>query len=86
MPSVTPLPGILGPDGQLTQQERQRRISLGLCLCCSQTGHLARACPKQAQRAPGSFEAHAATVDVDSSLPVVPKNKLVVMHLGELTA
>ena len=56
-PSVTPLPGILGPDSWLTQQERQCRMSLGLCLRCGQMGHLARACPKQAQRAPGSFEA-----------------------------
>jgi len=48
--------------------------------------HLARACSKQAQRAPGSFEACAVIVDVDSSLPVVPKNELVVVPSGELTA
>ena len=85
MPSVTPLPSILGPDGRLTQQERQRRMSLGLCLYYGQTGHLARACPKQAQRAPGSFEACAAIVDVDLSLPVAPKNELVVVPPGKPT-
>jgi len=84
--SVTPFPSILGPDGQLTQQERQRCMSLGLYLRCGQTGHLVRTCPKQAQRAPGLFEARVAIVDVNSSLPMVPKNELMVVPPGELTA
>ena len=45
-------PGILGPNGHLTAVERNRRLSLGLCLCCGQSGHLARLCPKQASRNP----------------------------------
>jgi len=86
MPPTTPLASILGPDGQLTQLERQHRMSLGLCLHCGQTGHLARACPKQLQRNPGTIEAHTALVNAGSSLMESPKNESVVVLPGEPTA
>jgi hypothetical protein len=33
------------PRGPLTPAERERRISLGLCLYCGGSGHVAKACP-----------------------------------------
>jgi len=48
---------ILGPDGRLTIEERTCRMNLGLCLRCSQSGHLARLCPKQAGRGTGPMGA-----------------------------
>ncbi|KAI0997772.1 hypothetical protein K3495_g10415 [Podosphaera aphanis] len=37
---------ILGPDGRLTPQERQRRFDLQLCVRCGKLGHRAATCPK----------------------------------------
>ncbi|KAI0996629.1 hypothetical protein K3495_g11554 [Podosphaera aphanis] len=37
---------ILGPDGRLTPQERQRRFDLQLCIRCGKPGHQAATCPK----------------------------------------
>ncbi|KAI0993685.1 hypothetical protein K3495_g14499 [Podosphaera aphanis] len=37
---------ILGPDGRLTPQERQRRFDLKLCVRCGKPGHRAATCPK----------------------------------------
>jgi len=39
---------ILDPDGRLMPIEHQHHISLGLCMRCGQSSHLARSCPKQA--------------------------------------
>jgi len=41
----SPSSNILGADGWLTPVERQCHMNLGLCLHCSQSGHLARTCP-----------------------------------------
>ena len=37
---------ILGEDGKLTSQERQRRFDYNLCLYCGSSGHMIRHCPK----------------------------------------
>ena len=37
---------ILGEDGKLTSQERQRRFDYNLCLYCGKSGHMIRHCPK----------------------------------------
>ena len=47
---------ILGPDGCLTQVERQYCMSMGLCMHCGQTSHLTRACPRQSLRPPTLVE------------------------------
>jgi hypothetical protein len=39
-----------GPRGPLTPEERQRRMSSGLCLYCAEAGHIANDCPKLAAR------------------------------------
>jgi len=54
---------ILGPDGRLIPTERQRRMSLGLCMCCGQSSHLARSCPKQVYWSSGVIEARASFID-----------------------
>jgi hypothetical protein len=35
------------PKGQLTSEEKQRRMTQGLCLYCGLAGHLAKTCPKK---------------------------------------
>jgi hypothetical protein len=42
---------ILGKDGKLTTQERQRRFDNNLCLFCGGTGHMVNACPKSLAKA-----------------------------------
>jgi retrotransposon gag protein len=41
-----PLPGMLGKDGKLTPQERQRRFDNNLCLFCGGIGHRVNNCPR----------------------------------------
>jgi len=73
-PNPTPLPShpnypqlpssnILGPNGCLTTVERQYCLSLGLCMHCGQTDHLARSCPRQLQKPPGLIEGCAAHLE-----------------------
>ena len=50
--SSAPLADKLGPDGRLTSAERQRRMDKGLCLVCSQRGHIAKDCPKAKHNLP----------------------------------
>jgi len=75
---ASPSNSILGADGRLTLAERQCHINLGLCLCCGQTGHLARACPKQSSRPPGTINAHATQINPIESSPETTKNVLAV--------
>ena len=37
---------ILGKDGKLTPQERQRHFDNSLCMVCGDVGHMASNCPK----------------------------------------
>lgn len=37
----------LGKDGCLLPEEREQRISKGLCIICGKPGHLAASCPKR---------------------------------------
>ena len=48
---------ILEADRRLTPVEWQQQMDLGLCLCCGQSGHLARACPRYSSRPPSSLGA-----------------------------
>jgi len=78
---------ILGPDGRLMPTERQCRMSLGLCMRCGQSGHLARSCPKQAYRSSGVIEARASFIDQSvDSLELSKNDTAVTSYLGELTA
>jgi hypothetical protein len=43
---ATSIADILGPDGKLKPEERQRRMDNKLCLRCGGTGHIAHDCPK----------------------------------------
>lgn len=45
---------------KILPEERDRRIRLGLCLHCSETGHIARARPKK-NMAPGALRAAVTT-------------------------
>ena len=37
---------VLGKDGKLLPEEKQRQIDNGLCLICAEKGHMAQDCPK----------------------------------------
>ena len=50
---------ILGPDGKLKPEERQRRMDNNLCLRCGKTGHKVNDCPVVSKAKP---KARAATV------------------------
>ena len=85
--SLSGTSSILGPDGWLTSIERQHRISLGLCIRCGQSSHLARSCSKQAYQLSGPIEAHASYVDqLADSLELSKNNLAVTSHSGESTA
>jgi len=61
-------------------------MSLGLCLCCGQPGHLARLCPKQARRNPAVPEARVAYIDPSITIPEErKKEEAVVLLPKELT-
>ena len=78
---------ILGPDSRLTPAERQRRLSLGLCMCCGQPGHLARACPHQHSRLLGGAEGRATQLGLISREVEPPKKDYAVNSPpGEPTA
>ena len=46
-PSDNPIVKNLGSNSKLLPEERQRCIDKGLCLVCSEKGHVANACPKR---------------------------------------
>ena len=52
----------LGKNGKLTGDERDRRMKEGLCLYCSEKGHVAHDCPKSA-----AAKARAAKVSAPES-------------------
>lgn len=59
---------ILGPDGKLKPEERQRRMDNNLCLRCGKTGHKVNDCPVVTKPKP---KGRAATVSTPSaSTPV----------------
>ena len=58
-PSSSSISDKLGPDGKLTQAERQRRVSQGLCLVCGQKGHMAKECPRGKNNAPSSSSSNS---------------------------
>jgi hypothetical protein len=55
------LAGILGPDGKLTQAEKDRRIKNNLCMGCGEPGHLAVACTKLKKAPSGSAVTSSTT-------------------------
>jgi len=85
-PVPTVVTNILGLDGQLTLAKHYCHMNLGLCIHCGQTGHLARACPKQAYRIIGVVKAYTSLVDHSMDLLDRSKNNLVVTSFpGEIT-
>jgi len=44
-PKTNPIADLLGPDGKLKPEERQRRMDKNLCLRCGKGGHKASDCP-----------------------------------------
>ena len=64
----------LGKDGKLTPEERQRRISKGLCLFCGEAGHSANACPKKSNPQ-AKARAAQATPAPDSETPAPQETK-----------
>ena len=85
---LSPFPASpLGPDSRLTPAERQRRMDLGLCLRCGQSGHLARNCPRQAIRNLPITEAHGVLIDLLSLPPEPSKNEMAALPIpGGTTA
>ena len=71
-----PTTSILGSDGKLTVAECTRRMTLGLCLCCGQSGHLARVCPRQMGRTLGVATARATNLKSGLDTDFVAKNKI----------
>jgi Ty3 transposon capsid-like protein len=53
MPANTATPmqldAVFPVPGPLSQEEKQRRMTLGLCLYCGTSGHLAKSCPKKSR-------------------------------------
>ena len=77
----------LGPDGHLTPAECQRRMSLGLCMHCGQSGHLARNCPKQNPRPANTVEGRAIYLEQETEDPELAKKANAVNFLpGESAA
>ena len=54
---------VLGANERLTPVERQQWMDLGLCLYCSQSGHLARAYPRYSVRPSSSLGACVAQLE-----------------------
>jgi hypothetical protein len=60
---------LLGPDGKLLPQERERRIANGLCLLCGQKGHMAEECPKRTKQPSSTPTLARATITVSPPAP-----------------
>ena len=52
---------------KIPQEERERRMRLGLCMYCGASGHLARACPRKTE--PGPIRAAATTTVTPEAVP-----------------
>jgi hypothetical protein len=52
---------VLGPDGKLKPEERQRRMDNKLCLRCCEPGHMANDCPRSASKPKPKGRAAVAT-------------------------
>jgi len=77
---------VLGPDSRLTTVEWQWRMSLGLCMCCGQSGHLARNCLRQSKRPLPTVEAQATLVeDLLTSSKLSKKALANILFLRELS-
>ena len=86
-PTLSAASSILGPDGQLTPTKHQHHMNLGLCMCCGQSRHLARSCPKQVFWPSRVVEVCVSHIDIPADPLEVSKNNLVATSLpGELTA
>jgi len=55
---------LLGPDGKLKPEERQRHMDNGLCLCCGEPGHMVTDCPQNNMPGPLKGRAVSATLQV----------------------
>jgi len=64
LPQRGPNSKILGADSQLTLAKQQCCMSLGLCLHCGQSGHLARSCPRPSTRPSSSLRACTAQLKI----------------------
>lgn len=63
---------ILGPDGKLKPEERQRRMDNKLCLRCGEAGHLVNDCNKTTSKSKPKPKARAATVASSSASTAAP--------------
>ena len=52
---------VLGPDGKLKPEERQRRMDNKLCLRCGEAGHVVSDCPRTSKPKPKGRAATAST-------------------------
>jgi len=60
---------MLGPDGKLKPEERQRRLDNNLCLHCAKFGHTVPNCPIQSKAKP---KGRAATVAATPNVAAAP--------------
>ena len=60
----------LGKNGKLIGEERECHLKEGLCLYCSEKGHIAQDCPKSK-----AAKAHAATMTTESKLDSADSKK-----------
>jgi hypothetical protein len=51
-PAKNSIATLLGPDGKLKPEERQRRLDNNLCLRCGKTGHMVNECPTTSKTKP----------------------------------
>ena len=51
---------VLGKDGRLLPEERQRRVDNNLCLLCGKKGHIATNCPKKSSSSKGQVKGRSA--------------------------
>ena len=51
-PNKSTIANLLGPDGKLKPEERQRRMDNNLCLRCGKTGHMVNDCPVSSKPKP----------------------------------
>lgn len=68
-PNAPNLEGKVDEHGKLTEAEKQRRKSLGLCMYCEQKGHLVNDCPTRKAKEEAKARRAAATTPDASQAP-----------------
>jgi hypothetical protein len=72
VPKVNTIANLLGADGKLKPEERQRRMDNRLCLRCGGSGHMANECPRTPKPVAKGRAAATAPPKKDAKVPAKP--------------